>query len=211
MDIQNILTQVDAYFDADRGKDAEQLLRQSVAEAEQEQDEGAKLQLLNELIGYYRETSQHEMVYKTVAQAIAQTEHMGLEGTIPHATTLLNAATAYRACGRLEESMGFYRQVQEIYGRLLEPDNMLMAGLQNNISLLYQEMGNYAAAKERLLEALSIVEKNNAGYETAVTYANLAATCMQLGENGEACRYAMKSVEIFKSRNNGGQGGVRKR
>ncbi len=201
MDIQNILAQVDAYFDADKGKDAERLLQQSVADAEQEQDEGAKLQLLNELIGYYRETSQHEMVYKTVAQAIAQTEHMGLEGTIPHATTLLNAATAYRACGRLEESMGFYRQVQEIYGRLLEPDNMLMAGLQNNISLLYQEMGNYAAAKERLLEALDIVEKNNAGYETAVTYANLAGTCMQLGENEEAYRYAMKSMEIFKSGN----------
>lgn len=201
MDIQNILAQVDAYFDADRGKDAERLLQQSVAEAEKEQDEGAKLQLLNELIGYYREVSQHEMVYKTVAQALNQTEHMGLEGTIPHATTLLNAATAYRACGKLEESMGFYRQVQEIYGRLLEPDDMLMAGLQNNISLLYQEMGNYAAAKERLLEALNIVEKNNAGYETAVTYANLAGTCMQLGENEEAYRHAMKSLEIFKSRN----------
>ncbi len=201
MDIQNILAQVDAYFEADRGKDAEQLLQQSVADAEREQDDGAKLQLLNELIGYYRESSQHEMVYKTVAQAIAQTRHMGLEGTIPHATTLLNAATAYRACGKTEESMGYYRQVQEIYGRLLEPDNMLMAGLQNNISLLYQETGNYEAAKAGLLEALAIVEKNNAGYETAVTYANLAGTCLQLGENGEACRYAMKSMEIFRSRN----------
>ena len=75
MEIQNILAQVDAYFEADRGKDAEQLLQQSVADAEREQDDGAKLQLLNELIGYYRESSQHEMVYKTVAQAIAQTRH----------------------------------------------------------------------------------------------------------------------------------------
>ena len=173
MDIQNILAQVDAYFEADRGKDAEQLLQQSVADAEREQDDGAKLQLLNELIGYYRESSQHEMVYKTVAQAIAQTRHMGLEGTIPHATTLLNAATAYRACGKTEESMGYYRQVQEIYGRLLEPDNMLMAGLQNNISLLYQETGNYEAAKAGLLEALAIVEKNNAGYETEIGRAHV--------------------------------------
>ena len=201
MDIQNILAQVDALFEADRGKDAEQLMQQSVAEAEKEQDEGAKLQLLNELIGYYRETSQREMVDKTVAQAIAQAEHMGLDGTIPHATTLLNAATAYRACGRLEESVGFYRQVQDIYDRLLGPDDMLMAGLKNNISLLYQEMGDYRAAKERLLEALAIAEKNNAGYETAVTYANLAGTCMQLGENEEAYRYAMRSVEVFRERN----------
>ena len=188
VDIQNILAQVDALFEADRGKDAEQLMQQSVAEAEKEQDEGAKLQLLNELIGYYRETSQREMVDKTVAQAIAQAEHMGLDGTIPHATTLLNAATAYRACGRLEESVGFYRQVQDIYDRLLGPDDMLMAGLKNNISLLYQEMGDYRAAKERLLEALAIAEKNNAGYETAVTYANLAGPCMQLEIGRASCR-----------------------
>ena len=201
VDIQSILARADAYLEADRGEEAEQLLQQSVAQAEAEQDEGAKLQLLNELIGYYRETSRHEMVYRTVAQAIAQTERMGLEGTIPHATTLLNAATAYRACGRLEESMDFYRQVQEIYGRLLEPDNMLLAGLQNNISLLYQEMGDYGAAREKLLQALAIAEKNKAGYETAVTYANLAGTCMQLAENREAYRYAMKSLEIFRERN----------
>ena len=62
---------------------------------------------------------------------------------------------------------------------------MLMAGLQNNISLLYQETGNYEAAKAGLLEALAIVEKNNAGYETAVTYANLAGTSCSWVKTGK--------------------------
>ncbi len=197
MDIQSILKQVDAFFETGRPGDAEKLMLQSVEQAVQEGEDGVVLQLLNELIGYYRETSQKERVYQTVAQALEQALRMGLEGTIPYATTLLNAATAYRACGRLEESMEYYNQVQELYHRLLKPDDMLMAGLKNNISLLFQEMGNYGQAKERLLEALAIVEKNGAAYETGVTYANLAGTCMQLGENREAYDYAMKSLEVF--------------
>lgn len=201
MDIQKILERVDALFEEDRGKEAEELMLQSEEQARLEGEDGVRLQLLNELIGYYREVSDGKSVHETVAQAIAQAEKMGLEGTIPYATTLLNAATAYRALGRLEESMGFYRQVQEMYDKLLEPDDMLMAGLKNNISLLYQEMGDYEAAKEKLLEALAIVEKNDAGYEIAVTYANLAGTCMQLGQKEEAFRHAMKSLELFRGRN----------
>lgn len=198
MDIESILKQVDQFFETDRPGDAEKLMLESVEQAQREGEDGVVLQLLNELIGYYRETSQKERVYQTVSQALEQAGRMGLEGTIPYATTLLNAATAYRACGRLRESMEYYGQVQELYQRLLEPDHMLMAGLKNNISLLFQEMGDYRQAKERLLEALAIVEKNGADYETGVTYANLAGTCMQLGEKGEAYNYAMKSLEVFK-------------
>lgn len=198
MDIQNILQQVDAFFEENKGEEAERLLLQSVERAVEEGDDGSLLQLLNELIGFYRETSQPEMVYRISAQAIAQAKRMGLEGTIPYATTLLNTATAYRACGKLEESLKYYDQVQGIYDGLLDPDDMLMAGLKNNISLLYQEMGDYARAKERQLEALTIVDKNGKAYETGVTYANLAGTCMQLGEREAAYGYAMKSAEIFR-------------
>ena len=35
-------------------------------------------------------------------------------------------------------------------------------------------------------------------YETAVTCANLASTCMQLEQKEEACDYARRSVEIFQ-------------
>ncbi len=198
MDIQNILKKVDALFEENKAEEAERLMLQSAEKAVEEGDDAVLLQLLNELIGYYREISQPEMVYRISAQAIAQAKRMGLEGTIPYATTLLNTATAYRACGNLEESLDYYNQVQAIYDRQLPADHMLMAGLKNNISLLYQEMGNYAQAKERQLEALAIAEKNGAAYECAVTYANLAGTCMQLGEREAAYAFAMKSAEIFR-------------
>lgn len=198
LDTDRILAQVDALYEENKGEEAERLMLQSVEEANRIQDEGAVLQLQNELLGYYRETSQREKVYQMASEAIGQATEMGLEGTVPYATTLLNVATAYRACGRLQESKDYYAQVQEIYDSQLEPDSMLMAGLKNNIALLYQETGDFATAKEKLLEALEIVSGRGVAYEVAVTCANLASTCMQLKQKEEACNYARKSVEIFE-------------
>lgn len=198
LDMDRILARVDALYEENKGEEAKELMLRSIEEAIELQDDGAQLQLLNELLGYYRETSQKEMVYETASRAISHAKDMGLEDTIPYATTLLNVATAYRACGRLQESKEYYAQVQKIYDSQLEPDSMLMAGLKNNIALLYQETGDFATAKEKLQEALAIVSAKGVAYEMAVTYANLASTCMQLKQDEEARDCAMKSVEIFR-------------
>lgn len=200
MDIQRILAQVDELFEQNKGQEAEKLMQQSIVEAVREEDDGSLLQLLNELLSYYRETSQRESAYSIAAQAIAQAKRMGLEGTIPYATTLLNVANAYRACGRLEESLDYYTQVQGIYSSQLPSDDMLVASLKNNLSLLYQEMGDFARAKENLLQALEIVQQKGGPYETAVTHANLAGTCVQLGQMEEALSHAVKAEEIFRRR-----------
>ena len=198
MDIQEILAKVDAFFEENKGEDAEQLMLDSIARAIQEQDDNILLQLLNELLGYYRETSRVEDADRIAKQAIAQAERMGLQGTVPYATTLLNVANAYRAGGRYHESLNFYLEVQKLYDELFDSDNMFIAGLQNNISLLYQEMGEYAKAKECQLKALEIVKGQDAAYEAGVTNANLAATCVQLGEQEEAGEYARRAVKIFR-------------
>ena len=201
LDMQKILEQVDRYFEENKGEEAENLMQQAAAQAVQEGDHSGLLQLLNELLGYYRETGQEENALTMAGQAIAQAERMGLQGTIPYATTLLNVASAYRVFGRLEESMGYYLQVQTLYHELLEPDSMFMAGLKNNMALLYQEMGDFAQAKRSLQEALSIVERKDAAYETGVSCANLASTCIQLEELEEARGYALRSMEVFRRAN----------
>lgn len=198
LEIEKILEQADKYFEENRGEEAEKLMLESVERAVREQDDGSVLQLLNELLGYYRETGQETNALRMAEQSIAQAERMGLEGTVPYATTLLNVASACRVFGRLRESMDYYFQVREIYDSLLEPDSMFMAGLKNNMALLYQEMGDYNKAKENLLEALEIVKKKGAIYEIGVSCANLAGTCMQMGQPEEAREYALKSMEVFR-------------
>lgn len=199
MDIDRILKQVDRLFEENRGEEAEQLMQEAIVMAVREQDDESLLAFLNELMGYYRETSQVENSYAMAAQAISLAQRMGLEGTVPYATTLLNVANAYRAGGRLEDSLNCYLEVRRIYEHTLSPDSMLMASLENNLSLLYQEMGDFAEAKECLLRALPIVKAKQADFEVAVTYANLAGTCTGLNETAEAGAYAMEAIKVFEA------------
>ena len=198
MDINMVLQKVDEYYAANQGEMAEQLMRGAIEEAIAEGDNEALLQLLNELLGYYRETSRVEDSYAVADRLRELACRMGLENTIPYATTLLNIANAYRAGGRLEDSLECYKEVRVIYSEKLAGDNMLIAGLENNLSLLYQEMGDFQGAKESLLRALDIVQKKNAEFEIAVTYANLAGSCMQLSEEEEAYTYAKQAIEEFQ-------------
>ncbi len=199
MNIAEVLQQIDAYYEQNRGSEAEALMRENIAQAVQEQDDESLLQLLNELLGYYRETSQVEASYVIAEQAIRQAKRMGLESSLPYATTLLNVANAYRAGGRLQDSMDCYVAVRKVYEEMLAPDNMLVASLENNISLLYQEMGAFREAKECLLKALAIVKAKGADFEIAVTYANLANTCLQIEESEEAHAFAEAALQGFEA------------
>lgn len=198
MNIQEIFVQIDKLFEENKREEAEKLMQESIAQAVEEQDDNSLLQLLNELLGFYRETGRHDEARMIGQRAVAQAERMGLAGTIPYATTLLNVANACRAEGCLEESLEKYLQVQEMYRQQLAPDDMLAASFQNNFSLLYQEIGEFQKAKECLLKALQIVREKGSGYELGVTWANLAATCVQLGQPEEAREYAEKSLETFE-------------
>lgn len=199
MDINHILQQIDTYYEENRGEEAERFMRECIERAVAESEDGVLLQLLNELLGYYRETSQVENSYHVARQVIALAERMGLQGSLQYATTLLNVANAYRAGGKLTESLDCYRKVREIYNKTMDSKNLLVASLENNISLLYQEMGEYGKAKESLLRALDIVKAKNADFEVAVTYANMASTCLLLREPEEAYVYAGQAIETFEA------------
>ncbi len=198
MDIESILQQIDTYFAENKGEEAERLMLRSIEEAVRQQENEVLLPLLNELLGYYRETSQVENSFQVAEQALALAQQMGLEGSIPYATTLLNVANAYRAGGRLEDSLQCYQKVRQVYDKGLSQDNMLVASLENNLSLLHQEMGDFQQAKDCLKRALEIVRAKAADFEIAVTYANLASTCMQLGEHEEAHYYAGLAIADFE-------------
>ncbi len=198
MNIEKILKEADAFLEQKEGEKAEQLLLESASQAVKEQDDASLLQLLNELLGYYREKGRTAETEKIGAQAVSLAERMGLEGTLPYATTLLNVANACRAAGRYEESFQYFQKVQTLYRDLFQEENLFTAGLYNNMSLLYQETGEFGKAKDCQRKALEISQGQDAAYETAVTCANLAATCLRLGEPETALGYAAKAVELFE-------------
>ncbi len=200
MDINQVMGELDALFD-DKGKAGQisAFLEEHIALAEAEPDNEALLMLYNEAIGFFRETGEYDKAVSNCYKAIELADKMNLQGTLPYATTLLNIANAHRAAGLLQDSLGYYNRVLPIYDSLLEPDNMYYAGLYNNISLLYQEMSDFKSAKEYLEKALDIViKKKDAQFEIAVTHANLANTCIELGEDDEAKARAEEAIRIFE-------------
>lgn len=199
MRTDEIVNRLDRLFSENKGQEAQRLLEDSIRLAMEESDNHALLTLLNEMIGYMRETSQVESSYSYAAAALKLMERMEIQGSMPYATTLLNIANAYRAGGRLEESMAYYEEVLKLYRENLDENDMLFASLYNNRSLLHQEMGNFSEAKENLLKALAIVQVNEDTYfEEAVTYANLASTCVVLHEDEAAMEYCRRAIEIFE-------------
>lgn len=197
--MERLTEKIDKLFAENKGAEAEKLMEQALQEAYEKQDFISAVPILNELIGYCRETSQVERSYAYAKDVQEILQKLNLEGTIHYATTLLNIANAYRAGGKLEDSLHFYENVAGVYSGLLEEDDMLWAGFYNNLGLLYQEMGRFDLAKESLLKALNIViQKKDTIFEQAVTYTNLANTCLQLGQGDEAEKYFTGAILLFE-------------
>ncbi len=199
MNINEVLQELDSLFTEQNVEKIELFLEEHRAKAKQEEDSASLLVLYNETIGFYRETGNYEKSVAMCHEAIALAKDMGLEGSVAYATTLLNAANAHRAAGCLQESLDFYMQVFPVYDKTLAPNDMYYANLYNNISLLYQEMQEFAKAKDALEQALAIcVQYEEAVFEIAVTYANLANTCIQLGEDKQAKEHALEAIKRFE-------------
>lgn len=216
--MDNFTEKIDALYAQNLGAQAEELMLSAIKEAEDslecdrdgrwkdtpknKQTLAQMLQILNELIGYYRETGKAKLSYEYADKALQMLQWFQLEGSIPYATTLLNIANAYRAGGRLEDSLNTYEQVAVIYREKLQPTDLSWASFYNNLSLLYQEMRRFDLAKESLLKALELVlTRPDTIFEQAVTYTNLANTCLALNQEDEAAKYFTGAILLFEKHN----------
>lgn len=198
--MEDILQQIDSLLDQNKGAQAQALMEESLARALAAGDRSSAVTLLNELIGFCRETGQSEKSYYYGEAVLELLQEMGLTGTLPFATSVLNIASAYRAGGRLEDAMTCYQAVERIYSQILAPDDMLVASLYNNKALLYQEMGEFEAAEAYLERALQIALRYpERYYEQASSYANLAATCLRTGRKERAVECFRQAIALFEA------------
>lgn len=199
MDVNRVLEQLDELFAQHKIEEVEPFLLLKIEEAELLGDTGALLTLLNELIGHYREMGEFEKSLAACRQVLLLAQEMGLQGTAVYATTLLNVANACRAAGLLRESMQYYQEVQKIYETQVPKGDFRYASLYNNMSLLFQEMGDYESACDCQERALGIaMQHGEARIEVAVTYTNLAASKLKLGRYEEAVEDLKKAFSLYE-------------
>lgn len=199
MNIELVLSQLDELFANHQVNRVEGFLMEKMEEAADEGDRSAVITLMNELIGHYRETGEFDKAVEYCRQVLLLMEKMGLEGTVSYATTLINVANAYRAAGLLRESMAAYQNVKTIYEGNIPYNDFRYASLYNNMSLLFQEMGDYESACDCLERALGIATQySDARIEVAVTYTNLAASQLKLGRYEEAILNLKRAFQLFE-------------
>lgn len=199
MDIGQVFQELDALFAQKKLKEAEQFLQEHLKKAAGQEDKGAELTILNELIGYYRSTGRNEKAIEMAERAIALLEEMQLAGTVHAATTLLNAATAYRLAGYRKEALSLFQISAEILRKELPPYDYRLAALYNNMSGLYQDMEQEEEAAQMLESALEIICRTEDSLaEQAVTHTNLSLIYQSLKNYGEAKKHVEQALFLFE-------------
>lgn len=202
MDLNQILTQYDSMFGKNSLPEIEEYLVDVITEAKEKSEMGILVTLINEIIGFYRDTTQKEKALHYCEQLQQILKEMQLEGRIDYATSLLNVANAYRQFGLFEESLDLYRIVETTYDGQVSKNDFMFASLYNNWSLLYQEMGDFEAARDLLKKALVIADSyDEAVIPQATTRTNLAATLLQIRTKEayqEAVVYLSEALAVFE-------------
>lgn len=199
MDINQILDTYDAMFGVYSLEQIDTFLEKTMEDALAEGDVSSIITLVNEMIGFCRDTGKVEKGMAYCSQLITLMRDLEMEGTVPYATSMLNIGNAYRAFGKLEEAMECYQTVEVIYDQDLDEYDFRFASLYNNWSLLYQEMEEFVYAKKALYKALAIVSLySEAKIEQATTHTNLAVTLLRLGEVEEAEKHLKQGMEIYE-------------
>ncbi|MCD7738577.1 MAG: DUF4125 family protein [Lachnospiraceae bacterium] len=199
MNTEEILQTLDMLFDSHQLEQIEPFLMEQLDSAFAHGDYNCCITILNELIGYYRDMGRFDEMLSACGRATQLLEQLGLQDSIPYATTLLNIATALRAMGNYDAALEEYKKVFPIYQRELEPTDTRFAALYNNISLLYQEMGNLRQSVAAQNQALHILEGSNDTQKLAISHSNLGTTLLQMERVDEALVHLNYAVQLFDS------------
>jgi len=154
------MTKVYGLLDGGRLTEAEQEMLSMTGRAREENNREAELMLLNELIGFYRDCGRFTESLSAGQDAMKLARDMDLVGTVPYGTTLINVANALRAAGHTDAAQAYFTQARDTLKAHLPENDILFASLQNNLSLLLQEKGDFAAAVKESEKALAIVRAN---------------------------------------------------
>ncbi len=198
MDINEVYRELDGLFKDGRLDEVEDFLKQKLALADNEGDVGARLGILNELIGFYREMTRKTEVEEAAKQIMEALELSGLSGTIEAGTSLMNIANAYRFLGDYDKAIETYKKVEDIYTGHLDKDDFRWPSLYNNTSLVYSAIQDYDRAINYLNKALELaLSHEDADIEIAVTYTNIGQAYMSAGDYEAAEASLVEAEKIF--------------
>ena len=128
MNIDEFFSRLDGYFQKNELDKAAPFLTDSLEKAKEAEDYASYITIGNEMIGFYRSVSMFREAFDIAEDVLLLMEELQLGESEHFATTLVNTATAYRAAGKPQQALQYYRQALQIYGRLLPEGDYRFAG-----------------------------------------------------------------------------------
>ena len=172
----------------------ERILSYWLSEAQQGGDKRGELMIRSELTGHFRKTGDKQKAYEHGEASLNLVSSLGLQGSLSHATALINLATACTAFSDYEKGLAYFEQAKEICLASPSADPSLLGGLCNNMGLALTALSRYGEALDLYGQALEHMKQVPSGeLEQAVTFLNMADTVksrdgMEKGE-AEICSY----------------------
>ncbi|MBE5061842.1 tetratricopeptide repeat protein [Lachnospiraceae bacterium DSM 108991] len=200
MEREKIIKQLDALYASGDPRDLEAFLLTQLDLADQSGEWKLWITLSNELIGLYRELGKYAEALRYFQSTCQLFAEKGMEGTVPHATTLMNGANIYRTVGKPDQAAALYLETLCVLEKNLPEKDYRIAGLHNNLSLVYLEQGKQQEALPHLLRALSILEAlPGTTSEQASTHTNLASLYCHVGQMRQAEKHLERGKELFEA------------
>lgn len=197
--VSRVIQKLDSLLEQKDFDAAEKHLEYWASDAKASGDLRALLTISNEQIGFYRKTGKEREALACAEKALKLAEELGLSDSIAMGTTLVNAATAYKAFDHADKALPLYEKAKSIYESQLNPDDGRLGGLYNNMALAMLDLRRFDEAKELFEKALAVMAKVSGGEaEMAITYCNMADLCSAQGDN-DVHRYLEKAFELLSA------------
>jgi len=199
--VRNFINELDMFFAKEDLQGARRCMLEWRNRAADLGDKSGELTVLNEMIGFYRQTKEETEGMAAIKDAFSLIDELGIKNSPSAATIYLNGATTMKSFGKSAEAMEYYNITLENYRTNLDKNDPLVAGLYNNMALALQDLREYAKAENYFLKAMEITEKNEKNeLETAVSLVNLAHLYYEIdNEDGRVNTLMEKALGILEN------------
>ena len=114
MDINKVLMEYDNMFGVQTLEQIDDFLTEQIESALSEGDNNSALTLMNEMLGFCRDTGQKEKGLHYCELVQRMLESLGLAGSTEYGTALLNVASTLRAFGEFSRSKALYAETESV-------------------------------------------------------------------------------------------------
>ena len=200
IDLRQFYQGLDALFEKKDSAKTINYLQNWLREAEAKQDSSGIVAVSNELGGICRAMGQIDRAKELYQTVLTNLEHMGLAHSEHYATALINAGDVYVNSRELQEALRYFLKARDLLVECGLAGDYRMAALNNNISMVYRDTGEFAKAEHALDIAFRIIKDiPECRGELATTYINLGELQVRQNKLEMAMQSFNEACRIFES------------